>query len=286
MEEIGKRLRRRLSKNTKNLATKTPNRRPGEPLPGNIKDVQTLIDDGLDPVHAAYASIQQISSHFAELASDWPELAPFVKSVCAAEEEYLPSGPPMSPLTGSYFWTWALYDLRFGKGQDTIATCQIGLNDIICLNSDQLDALQKLRDSRMGIYEHIGADGKRVRLRELLTGDEFVCHNGSGYSGRNGELWYVRLLPPLLPEQATYHIAFTTPYVLIGTTEGDWTNFLRRTLLQFKADSESEQLHQLMKYGPSSYYWHEFVFKAYHHHQDDAIFLTGIPDVRSGLPHA
>lgn len=286
MGEIGKRLRRRLAKNTKNLATKTPNRGPGEPLPGNIKDVQMLIDDGLDPIHAAYAYIQQISSQFAELASDWPEMAPFVKAVGAAEEEYLPSGPPMSPLTGSYFWTWALYDLPFGKGQDTIATCQIDLNDLFCLTPDQLDALQKLSDSRMGLYEHIGADGDRVRLRELLTGDEFACHCGSGYLGRQGELWYVRLLPPLLPEHATYHIAFTTPYVLVGTDEGDWTNFLRRSLLQFNADSEREQLHQLMKYGPAGYYWHEFVFKAYHHHQGDAIFLTGIPDVRSSLPHA
>lgn len=286
MGDTSKRLRRRLSKNTKNLPTKTPKRRPGEPLPGNIKDVQMLIDDGLDPIHAVYAYIQQMSSHFAEGASNWPELAPFVKAVGTAEDEYLPSGPPMSPLTAGYFWTWALYDLCFGKSRDTIATCQIDLNDIIWLNPDQLDALQKMRDSRMGIYEHVGLEGEWVRLRELLTGDEFVCHSGSGYLGRKNELWYVRLLPPLLPEHATYHVVFTTPYVLIKTTKQDWADFLRRTLLPFKGDSEREKLHQLMKYGPSKHYWHEFVFKAYHHHQHNAIFLTGIPDVQSSLPHA
>ena len=41
-----------------------------------------------------------------------------------------------------------------------------------------------------------------------------------------------------------------------------------------------------MKYGPEIHYWNEFVFKAYHHHQQDAVFLAGIPDVKASLPHA
>ena len=32
--------------------------------------------------------------------------------------------------------------------------------------------------------------------------------------------------------------------------------------------------------------WNEFIFLAYHHHQFDAIFLTGLPDVKGSLPHA
>jgi len=138
----------------------------------------------------------------------------------------------------------------------------------------------------MGIYEHVGMEDGWIRLRELTTDEEYVCHCGSGYLGRKGELWYARLLPPLLPEVATFHIVFTTPYVLMEATKEDWTNFLRRTLLQFKADNEQKALYQLMKYGPSKHYWHEFVFKAYHHHQHDAVFLTGVPDVQSSLPHA
>lgn len=286
MGEVSKRLRRKFSKHAKNLPTTEPPRRPGELLPGNAKDLQMLLDDGLDPTHAVYAYIQQMSSHFAECASQLPELAAFVKAVTKAEDQYLPNGPPMSPLTASYFWTWALYDLRFGRSHDTIATCQIDLNDIIWLNPDQLDALKKLRDSRMGIYEHVGMTDGKVRLRELLTDDEFDCHCGSGYLGRQGELWYARLLPPLMPEVAAYSIVFTTPYVLTQATREDWTNFLRRTLLEFKAENERKALSQLMKYGPSKHYWHEFVFKAYHHHQHDAVFLTGIPDVQGSLPHA
>ena len=138
----------------------------------------------------------------------------------------------------------------------------------------------------MGIYEHQGWQENYVRLRELITDREFICHVASGYRGKAGELWYVRLLPPLEPELATYHVAFTTPYVLIGATKKDWIDFLRRNMVGMKAYSEAEALHRLMKFGPRKNYWNEFVFLAYHHHQSNVIFLSGIPDLKSTLPHA
>jgi len=33
-------------------------------------------------------------------------------------------------------------------------------------------------------------------------------------------------------------------------------------------------------------YWNEFVLLTYHHHQADAISLSGIPDLKATLPHA
>ena len=108
-----------------------------------------------------------------ELVSKLPEMKLFAKLAGDAEEEYMPSGPPMSPLTGSYFTCWAFYDLRFGKDGDTIGKCQIEANDLVLMNPDQLDVLKKLSESRMGIYEYIGFADGLVRLRELITGDEF-----------------------------------------------------------------------------------------------------------------
>jgi hypothetical protein len=210
----------------------------------------------------------------------------WAKVVGTAEEEYMPTGPPMSPLTGSFFTTWAFYDLKIGRGPDTLGRCLIDANDVVQMNSEQLDALKQLCDSRMGIYEHVGTDGPHVRLRELITGDEFACHVASGYRGRGGELWYVRLLPPLVPDLATYHIAFTTPYILTRTSRDDWAVFLRRTMLPFRVEDERAGLHRLLKDGPDPNYWNEYVLKAYHHHQPDAIFLAGIPDLKDTLPHA
>lgn len=285
MGDISKRLHRRLASKASVLPTSVPKRRSGEPLPGNIKDVPMLIKSGLDPIHAVYVYIQQISSQFAEGVSRLPEMKAYTKLAGEAEQEYLPSGPPMSPLTPSYFTSWAFYDLQFGRDGDTIGECQIDANDIFWLNSDQLAVLKKFCTSRMGIYEHIGLAGRHVKVRELLTGDEFTCLVPSGYRGRPGDLCYVRLLPPLEPELASYHIAFTTPYLLMSS-KADWIDFLKRSLVRFRGLEEREALHRFLKYGLQPNYWNEFVFLAYHHHQSDAIFLAGIPDLRATLPHA
>ncbi len=141
----------------------------------------------------------------------------------------------------------------------------------------------------MGIYEHVGSEGGRCRLRELITDDDFTCFVTSGYRGRPGELWYVRLCPPL-PSLGDYHIAKTTPYVLLGATKADWTAYLKRSLPP--AADARKALHELLKFGKAARSrdpaesWSEFVFEAYVNYQTEAVFLTGLPDVKGSLPHA
>ncbi|OWK45499.1 hypothetical protein [Fimbriiglobus ruber] len=276
MGRTSKKLHAKLSRDgLSDLPTGKVPRRPDMP------DVEAWIKQGMDPVHAAYAFVQHITSFFAEGASQLPEMKKFARIVAKAEDDYLPSAPPMSPLTTSFFTTWAFYDLQFDD--DTLATCLIESNDVVSMNPDQLDALKKMAASRMGIYQQVGMDGQHVRLRELVTNAEFVCHSTSGYRGKPGELWYVRLLPPLLPDLASYQIVFTTPYILMASMD-DWLQFFGRA--QPGSGKDATGLHQLFKHGPDVNYWNEFVFKAYHHHQSDAIFLAGIPDLKATLPHA
>ena len=286
MGEYAKRLHRKLASKADNLPTKEPKRRPGELLPGGVKDIETLINEGIDPIHAVYVFMQNLTSQFAEAVAQLPEMKKWAQVVGKAEDEYMPAGPPMSPLTGSYFWMWALYDLRIGTSTDTMAHCQIAANDVIQMNPHQLDAAKKLERSRMGIYEYTGTDGPHVRLKELITDSHYTCHCPAGYVGNKGELWYVRLLPPLEPEHAIYWVAMTTPYILINASKEDWITFLKRAMVQFEGQNEAARLYYLMKTGSEPNYWNEFVFKAYHHHQQDAVFLTGIPDLESSLPHA
>ncbi len=179
----------------------------------------------------------------------------------------MPSGPPMSPLTCSYFTTWGFFDFRFGDALETIGTCLVDVSDRLGLNAGVVEAIRFSQESRMGIYEHGGTRGGRVRLRELVTGREFDVHSCSGYQGKPGELWYVRLCPPL-------------------ASRSDWTAYLKRAMLQLPDVEEDQRLHDLLKYGLGIHHWNEFVFQGYHHHQFDAIFLAGIPDVKSSLPHA
>ena len=65
----------------------------------------------LDPLHTVYLAVQHAASIFAERVSVLDEFEPYYKIVVKAEDEYMPSGPPMSPLTRSYFTTWAFFDL-------------------------------------------------------------------------------------------------------------------------------------------------------------------------------
>jgi len=255
------------------------------PIPEDMQDVATLVDDDLDPLFAAYASAQNITSVFSECVSVLPEMKPFYDVIAAAEEEYMPGGPPMSPLTSSYFTMWAFFDFRFGSGLETIGTCLLDVSDKLKLNPGLVEAIRLLQASRMGIYEHAGSRRGRIRLRELVTGQDFDSLCISGYQGKPGELWYVRLCPPLA-DWADYHVTVTTPYVLTQASKADWTAYLERAMLQLNDGNDNQRLDSLLKHGPSVHHWNEFILEGYHHPQYDAIFLAGVPDVRASLPHA
>jgi len=252
-------------------------------LPFDLPTLEELAKNLNDPQHVLYVSAQQFSSAFAESVSGWPEFSEYASVVGQAEEMYLPKGPPMSPLTVSFFTMWAFFDVRFGRDHESIGSCLMDLMRAMNGPDFMVAVLQNLCDSRMGIYEHVGRSGSHVRLRELLSGEEFVCHSTSGYVGKTGELWYVRLAPPVA-ESFDYHIVLTTPYVLIGQSREDWTAFLNRSLVD--AADQRSGLRDLLKHGSDNVNWSEFVMNAYHHHQFDAIFLTGLPDVAGSLPHS
>jgi len=250
-----------------------------------VKDVKDLVDKGYDPLHAVYVSAQNLVSILSEFLSELPLFKGYYDKVAYAEDEYLPSGPPMSPLTGSYFTTWAFFDAQFGKDNETLGSCIFDVSKELKLSSDMVEVIRLFQDSRMGIYSHCGRDDHNVVLKEIVSNEEFSCHVGSGYSGKKGELWFVRRLPPL-QDLLDYSVIFTTPYVLIGASTKEWLAYMDRTLPKTRISDKKEALHQLMKYGLETNYWNEYILLAYHHAQPDAIFLTGIPDIKESLPHA
>jgi hypothetical protein len=248
------------------------------------------------PSHATYLAAQNLVSYLAEELSALREMWEYVAVVGQAEDEYMPDGPPMSPLTRSYFTTWAFFDAAFGQDRETIGTCLLDVGLDLGISPDYLEVIRLFQQSRMGVYEHLGVVKGRVQLRELISEQSFTCLVPAGYLGRAGELWYARVLPP--PTDTGDSVVFTTPYNLIAPGKEDWIAFLRRTMAKTglpvgqTAPHETDQadrypaLGALMKYGLHSNYWHEFVFLAYHSHRHDVIFLTGLPDVPESLPHA
>src|SRR5213082_584436 len=100
-------------------------------VPRDVKGVEALVRSGHDPLHAAYVAAQNFTSFFAESVSPFPEFDSYCRIVGPAEQEYLPAGPPMSPLTRSYFTSWAFFDVRFGPDGETMGTCLLDVADLL-----------------------------------------------------------------------------------------------------------------------------------------------------------
>jgi hypothetical protein len=238
--------------------------------------------DPLDPLHTVYVAVQHAASIFAERVSVLDEFESYYEIVFKAEKEYMPSSPPMSPLTRSYFTTWAFFDLGFGPHQETLGKCLLDAGILLAFDKKVMDAVRACSESCMGIYEIEGFKGSRSLLKTLITGEQFECHVPTGYRGHVGELLYGRVLPPISPVK--YHVFLTTPYVLLNFSPEDWTAYVKRSLLELRVP-ERMRLAYFLKHGKETNHWNEFIFQAYHHHQFDAIFLSGLPDVPESLPH-
>jgi hypothetical protein len=191
----------------------------------------------------------------------------------------------MSPLTASYFTSWAFFDAAVGAERETIGTCILALLREIDDDPDYLRAVGKMQDSRMGLYVQEGRIGDVTVLRELLTQAVVRCVVPSGHPGSQGELWYVRILPPPLDTDEV-SVAFTTPYVIVRPGLEDWLAYLRRTLPRTGESDERRAYETLMKYGLDPNYWNEYVFEAYAGHRGEAVFLAGLPDVAESRPHS
>jgi len=250
--------------------------------------LKKLMSKEHDPCHALYIFAQNFASVLGEQLSEIKETRQFVKIVSDAEDEFQPGGPPLSPLTVSYFTMWALFDVLFGQSHETIGTCILGIGPLIEMPPWLLDVIGQMQRSTMGVYVHCGTDGHLVRLRALGSQETKLCHVPSGYMGKAGELWFVRLLPPA-NALFDYHIVFNTPYILVDVTERMFADYLAREVGRMGSRNLPGKLEAsayIMKHGPTPNHWNEYIFCAYTGHQHNAVFLTGIPDIKESLPHA
>ncbi|MDP3276924.1 MAG: hypothetical protein Q8Q09_17120 [Deltaproteobacteria bacterium] len=232
------------------------------------------------PVHALYIAVQNQVSVLSEQLTSLPETTKLADLIEAAQVDYMPSGPPMSPLTVSYFTSWAFFDAAVGPRRETIGTCIAAIGTLLGLHPKFLALVAVMQQSSMRVYAHEGAraDGTIV-LRDLVSGARVPCIVPSGWLGAPGELWLARVLPPPVGV-GDASLVFTTPYVLRGASEQDWVAYLDRALAAAKSDA-SKTLAAL-KHAID---WNEYIFAGYKGHVHEAIFLTGLPDVPSSLPH-
>lgn len=282
-DQVLKMMRAHTSANVVDLSAVKEGRKNAEAMQKTVASREELA--GLHPAHAIYVYAQNQTSVMAEQLTALPEMERFAELIGNAEEEYQPDGPPISPLTNSFFCSWALFDACVGVGQETLGTTTMAVGRAFGMHEELVRVIGLLQESRMAVCVHEGMDGSRVVLRELVTNRRCCAICPSGYDGRAGELWYARVLPSPLAGLDD-HVVFTTPYVLLDPGEREWLAYFERNLRDSPPDRRLAAYERHMKWGPARNYWTEYVFEAYVNHQHDAVFLRGLPDVPESRPHA
>ena len=236
----------------------------------------------LNPIHAPYTYAQNQVSILCEELAALKEMLPLSKVIADAEGRYMPSGPPMSPLTVSYFTFWAFFDACMGPAKETIGTTIGHLGSAFGIHAELERLIRTMQESRMGFYVHRGREGKVAILEDLVAGTVSRAIVPAGYEGKKGELWYARLLPPPFAG-GREHVVITTPYIILHPGFEEWLAYFQRTL---SATARARHYEHHMKYGPNNQYWNEYVFEAYLHNKKEAIFLVGLPDIARSRPHS
>jgi len=239
----------------------------------------------LHPFHAAATYVLKTVVSAGNLIGELPELAKLMERIEAAEDEYVPDGPPMSPITRSYFLCWTLFDLGIGLKNETLGTCVAAISKAMGSDAGYVDFVQRLCKSRPGLFVCEGKQGEAFVLRELVTGTTCPSIIPSGYEAAVGDLLLLRLLPPLEPFR--HALVLTTPYLIRKPGLAAWEAYLKRAP---KAGPDPVVAYEnLMKHGTAPHgpkHWQEYIFEAYSGDDDGVIYLEGLPDVGESRPHS
>lgn len=248
-----------------------------------------------DPLHAVYIYAQNKVSVLVEQLSDLPVLSKFTNALEQANDIYLPSSPPKSPLTKSYFTCWGFFDLCVGIKKESFGTVILDLLKNLKAESGLIKIVECMQNSRMGIFIHKGHLDRYVILEELVTGKEMKVIVPSGYQGKRDEIWYARVMPePFQDMNYGYSVVFTTPYILVdlngnlgsSAKRDDWEAFFDRNLKAAEKKDKIIAYEFFMKYGKNRHFWNEYIFEGYVNYQHDMIMLAGFPDKPLSMPHS
>jgi len=248
-----------------------------------------------DPLHAVYIYSQNKVSVLVEQLSVFSALSKLTNILDQAGETYMPSFPPQSPITQSYFTCWGFFDVVVGIKKESFGSIIIDVLKNTKSDPDLIKMVDCMQHSRMGIFIHKGHMERFVLLEELITGEEHKVVVPSGYAGKTGEIWFARVMHEPFPElNCGYSVVFTTPYILIDldgeigsfAKREDWEEFFDRNLKASSGKDRIEAYKTFMKYGKNKHYWNEYIMDGYVNYQSDMILLAGFPDIPLSMPHS
>jgi len=248
-----------------------------------------------DPLHAIYIYAQNKVSVLVEQLTDLSAVSKLTNILDQADDTYMPSFPPQSPITQSYFTCWGFFDLFVGIKKETFGTIILDVLRTIKADPGLITIIECMQSSRMGIFVHKGHRDRYVILEELVTGDEYKVIVPSGYQGKKDEIWYARVMPEPFPElNYGYSVVFTTPYIIVGldgkigssAKREDWESFFDRNLKTSDGKELIKEYESFMKNGKNKLFWNEYIFEGFVNYQENVIFLAGFPDIPLSMPHS
>ncbi len=240
---------------------------------------------GLPPAVWAYSRVQNMAAIMAETLLDLPEMEPLAALWVRTRTDFPPSLPPDGPIYPSYIEIFSLFDLWTGSFRETTGALLGSLGEHLRLDPDFLRLLDLLNQSRLGIYHCEEIRNGRPILREIATGRLESPAISSGYVISQDEILLIRILPPPGPSFGE-SVILSTPFVLVSPGLLSWKYYVGRASLPFDAESgtPSEAYRTLMKFGKKWSDWPKFIVRAHLKSEEDAVFLSGLPDVPGSLP--
>ncbi len=160
-----------------------------------LRDAKELIErHGYEVQHAIYVQTQNTLSLLIEILAELPEFQKHARTIDKAMDDYMPSWPPMSPISTSYFFGYMAFDIQVGIDNESLAGCISELHSTLAIDQSMYHVISLMNQSRTGIYKVIENIKEKVILEEIFTKKQYLCSRSNQYIPSSGELWLVRLL--------------------------------------------------------------------------------------------
>lgn len=269
-----------------NLQTVKNAKQSGKEYQKSIASIEQLQKH--DSLTALYINAQNHLSVLMEIFAEMPVLKNIVKHIMLAEDKYMPSYPPASPVTGSHFYCWSAFDLMIG-GVKKESFCTVISDYCKSIKFDPMlvEIFENFQQSYCGIYIQEGINDDFVILREIITNKEVTVKVASGYTGKVGEIWYARVMPPLF-DLSDYSVVFGTPYIISEVfgrnIQTEWLGYFERQLSISQNINKEKSYQDFMKFGRNKDFWMEYITLAYLGFSSESIDIGGIPDIPESLP--
>jgi hypothetical protein len=228
------------------------------------------------------------------------------------EEEFMPGGPPMSPVYDSYATQHMLSEVPHGVANETPYSVLTRLTSGQPRHEELHRLARALADSHLDLYRVTRAEGLSAEL-EKIRGAGTLSVRLTGPFLRTGD----RMLARVLPFGNGFFIG-DSPY-LLKASDAEWLEYLARAsggvssngtseadpragssarltskqrmrLRQKKQASAAQEapdsaVVRHLKHGRSERYWLDYIMDGYAGQRRGIVYLAGVPDRPEALPH-